>query len=426
MIWQGKLKDGLARGVLGSESKLAFMFPGVGSEYTGMGKYVFDNFQCAREVFEQASGYANQDIEMLCFAPEESDSLGELANAKLAVVTTSLASSSVLINEFGITPDYCVGHSAGEYSALCCAGVLSLRDTVVLLGKRAETINSVLSEAAGTMAWAVNLASESVEKIIVSLQDEGHQVFISAYDSPNQTSISTTKNAFPCCAAAIENAGGILISINAFGPFHSPLMEKASTRFRQVLKGFDFGKPKYTVLANHDARPYTENRADTLENLSLHLVKPVQWRATIQCLLENRVRYAIDLGPKNILGYLLDKSTKEISGLSLDKEKSWADFRSDWVIDEGDVLRAIEKNLGAIASTKNECRDLDVYELEVVKPINFLKSLLEDLRLRKTPISKSHLELAIEITNSVLAAKQVPGGEIARRNTENPRSNLFE
>ena len=93
MILQGKLKDGLARGVQGSESKLAFMFPGVGSEYTGMGKYVFDNFQCAREVFEQASGYANQDIELLCFTPEESDSLGELANAKLAIVTTSLASS---------------------------------------------------------------------------------------------------------------------------------------------------------------------------------------------------------------------------------------------------------------------------------------------------------------------------------------------
>jgi [acyl-carrier-protein] S-malonyltransferase len=179
-------------------------------------------------------------------------------------------------------------------------------------------------------------------------------------------------------------------------------------------------------LANHDARPYTESWADTLENLSLHLVKPVQWRATIQCLLENRVGYAIELGPKNILGYLLDKSTKEISGLSLDKEMSWAAFRSDWVIDEDDVLRVIEKCLGAIASTKNECRDLDIYELEIVKPTNVLRSLLGDLRSGKAPISKSHLEPAIGIANSVLAAKQAPGREIARRHTEVLGPGLFE
>ena len=116
--------------------------------------------------------------------------------------------------------------------------------------------------------------------------------------------------------------------------------------------------------------------------------------------------------------FLLDKITKEISSLSLDKEKSWEAFRSDWLIDEDDVLQAIGECLGAIASTKNECRDLEVYKLEVVKPNNALKSLFGDLRSGKTPISKSHLEQAIGIASSVLTAKQVPEREIATRFTE--------
>lgn len=399
-------------------NRLAIVFPGVGSEYTGMGKYVFDNFRCARDVFEEASVSANRNIAELCFSQEEAHRLGELANAKLAIFTLSIASSTVLMQEFGITPDYCAGHSAGEYAALCCADVLSVSDTVSLLQERAASIDSVLSEVPGTMAWVVKLDSCAVETIVASLQVKGHQVYISAYDCPGQTSISATAESFPDCAAAMEDAGAIVIPIKTTGPFHSPLMAKASARFEQVLEHYEFGRPQFTVLANHSARPYTEDRNQTRKNLTLQLVKPVQWRATTQFFLTNQVRYAIELGPNEIVGYLFDKTTKEISCRSLDREKQWEAFRSEWLVDDDQIVRAIEACLCAITCTRNECHDLEYYEREVIKPNNALRTLLEDLRSGKTQISRSHLEHAIEITGSVLTAKMVPRQERVTRLSE--------
>lgn len=406
---------GLAWETLKSGHKLAFMFPGVGSEYTGMGKHVFDSFACAREVFEQASFFAGQDLAKLCFDPEQADRLKDLVNAKLAVVTTSVASSRVLIEEFGIEPDYCVGHSVGEYSALCSAGILNLGDTVKALQHRAAFITALLAEAPGTMAWAINLPSERVEEIAVSLQGAGQQVYVSAFDCPDQTSISCTKEAFSSCAAAIEDAGGILVPINASGPFHSPLMQEASDRFREILATCDFGEANYAVLANCDAQPYPDTAEGIIENLAQHIVKPVQWRRTVAYLQEKQVRHAIELGPKNILAFLLKKIAQDISTVSLDREENWTSFQSDWLIDEDGVIQAISGCLGAIASTRNGCRDPEIYKTDVIEPVNVLKALHGDLSSGKTPISKSHLTAAIEITNSALLAKQLPMPEVAKR-----------
>jgi [acyl-carrier-protein] S-malonyltransferase len=380
-----------------------------------MGKYVFDNFQCARDVFEEASSSAGQNIAELCFSEDEADGLRELANAKMAIFTLSIASSTVLMQEFGITPDYCAGHSAGEYSALCCAGVLNLGDAVTLLQERSKIINSLLSEVSGTMAWVVKLDGSEVEGVVASLQDEGHQIYISGYDCPGQTSISVTTDSFRHCAAALEAAGAIVIPIKTTGPFHSPLMAKASARFGEILAHYEFGRPRVTVLANHSARPYTEDRDQTLENLTLHLVKPVQWHATTRFFLTNQVRYAIELGPNEIVRFMLEKNTKAISCRSLDREKHWEAFRSEWLVDDDDIVRAIGACLGAIASTRNECRDLECFERDVIKPNNDLKTLLDDLRTGRTQVSKSHLEHAIEITGSVLAAKQVPEQKMVAR-----------
>jgi len=397
---------------LRSQNKIAFLFPGVGSEYTSMGKYIYDNFQCARQIFEQASTYANRDIAKLCFLHEYSDALGELANAKLGTVTVGLASSEVLVKEFGIIPDYCAGHSAGEYAALCCAGILTLRDTVSLLEERAKTINSVLCEVQGRMAWVVNLDSSTVEGIVASLQNEGHQVYISGYDCSGQTSISATVDSIRPCAAAMEAAGAIVIPINTTGPFHSPFMEQASAQFQRILKQYEFGNPRYTVLANHNALPYTEDNRQTIENLTLHLIRPVQWYHTIQFLLENRVRYAIELGPKEILRFLLDKTTHEISCLSLDTRKQWETFQSERLMDRSDVVRTISKCLGVIASTRNKGQDLNHYQTDVVDPNNTLKRLLETLKSEKIQATKSHLDYAVEVTGSILKAKQVPDPEV--------------
>jgi len=398
-----------------SRNKLAFVFPGVGSEYAGMGRYVIDNFPCARETFAEVSDCAGRDMAGLCLSPEDTGRLSELANAKLAILTVTVASSRVLKQEFGIAPDYSAGHSVGEYAALCCAGVLSLRDTVSLLERRAEVIETALREVSGTMAWVINLDGVTVEEKAARLRDEGHSIYVSGYDCPRQTSISATLNSFQHCVGEFERAGAIVVPINATGPFHSPLMAQASDDFRDVLAGYSFALPQCVALANHSARPYSGSQEESRDNLALHLVKPVQWRDTTEFLLANDVRYALELGPNEIVGYLLGKTTKEISCLSLDREKQWSAFRSRWTIDEGAVISMIGKCLGAISSTRNDSRDLNAFEAEVAAPSRALRSLLERLKSETSQISASHLETAIETTIGILESKQVPQRDIGAR-----------
>lgn len=294
-------------------AKIAFVFPGVGSHYSGMGEFFYTNFKVAKETFEEASDVLTMDFKNLCFSKEQYSELNKLENSQSALVCVSMAIFRVLSKEFGIKPHYCLGYSLGEYAALCCAGAIKFEDGLMIVKERGIIISEEASKINGTMAWVVNINAIEVEKIC-----QNSEVFISAYDSQQKVTISGTVEAISTVGKKIEKEGGLVFPIKMSGPFHCPLMNNAANKFKTVLDLYSYENPYIPVVANINALPYT-GHIDVAMNLSLQLVQPIRWQDSIQYLIFQGVKAVIEVGPKNLLCYIIKMNTNKIQTFSLDK-----------------------------------------------------------------------------------------------------------
>jgi len=192
--------------------KIAFMFPGVGSQYLGMGEYFFKNFSLFRQTIEEASDTLSFDISSLFFKDKgaSANELAKLENAQLTVLTVSIGLFRIYMQEIGILPSYCMGHSLGEYSALCCSRVIDFADVLHLVRQRGLIINEVSTEQDGTMMWIINLEIETVEKVCQEISQKEKKIYISAYDSPTQTSISGHNEIIMTAAEKLQDLGAIV------------------------------------------------------------------------------------------------------------------------------------------------------------------------------------------------------------------------
>jgi len=214
---------------------VAFLFPGVGSHYIGMSKTLYDNFEVYRKTLEEASDLLKVDMNGMFFMKEKKEELDKIDNAQTVMLTASIASYRVFQQEIGLQPQYCMGHSLGEYSALCSAGVVTFPDALKLVKERGLIIHDVASRINGTMMWVINLDVQAIEDICKETSSPGHEIYISAYDSPTQASISGHTDTLMSTAKILEGKGAIVYPLKFSGPFHSPLMKEASERMAGVL-----------------------------------------------------------------------------------------------------------------------------------------------------------------------------------------------
>jgi len=299
--------------------KIAFMFPGVGSEYAGMGKSFYENFKIVRNTFEEASDILNLDLDNICFEPSREKELKELGNAQVSLLTLSIAVYRAYMKEIGLQPHFCAGYSLGEYSALCSAGVIEFPDALKLVRERGRIIDKVASAIDGTMAWVINLDSKLVETVCEAFSEGDNQVFVSAYDTPTQVSISGHTAPLMKAARELEKKG-IVYPLRLSGPFHCPLMKKAAEQMKSILKKFTYQPPTCSVIANQNVQPYKDSES-VLINLSLQLTRPIHWRTTVEYFMEHEVDIAIEMGPKNVLKFILEKNTHEIKTYTMDNDK---------------------------------------------------------------------------------------------------------
>jgi len=190
--------------------KIVFLFPGVGSQHVGMGKPLYDDFNVFRETMEEAGDVLGMDMTELCFSPGKKKELDRLGNAQLALVAVSVATFRVYTREIGTRPLFCMGHSLGEYSALCCAGVIPFPEVLKLVKERGTIVNETAAGIDGTMAWVINLDGKVVERVCRETLKKGREVYVSAYDSPHQTSISGVTEALMTTARELEKEGAIV------------------------------------------------------------------------------------------------------------------------------------------------------------------------------------------------------------------------
>jgi [acyl-carrier-protein] S-malonyltransferase len=299
--------------------KTAFVFPGQGSQYAGMGREISQKSPAARAVFDEADAALDFPISRLCFeGPEEDLKLTE--NTQPAILTTSVALFRVF-EEKGIRPDFVAGHSLGEYSALVAAGSLSMTEAVRLVRRRGRYMQEAVPVGVGAMAAILGLDLTAVQSVCEKAA-EGQVVSPANLNSPGQIVIAGNKEAVERAVTIAKNDGAkraILLQVSA--PFHCALMMPAEQRLAVDLDACSFADLRFPLVTNVDAQPIRAG-ADARSGVKRQVSRPVRWQDTIERLLAEGVRTFVEIGPGKVLLGLIRSIDKSVTMLNAEDEKS--------------------------------------------------------------------------------------------------------
>lgn len=391
----------------GLDARIALVFPGVGSQHTNMAKSFYESSRIARETFEEASDTLQMNMEEICFSKDSADKLNEIDISQMALVTASIAIFRVLVKEVGLSPSYCLGHSLGEYSALCASGVIAFSDTLRIVKQRGRLIKETNSSCDGTMIWVINLDNQTVKETCEECSESGSEVYISAYDSPTQCSVSGNNDAIKKLTLILESRGAIVYPLRMSGPFHSPLMVRAAAEMKAVLQKYRYNAPNCEVISNYSTQPYT-GAESVIENLSKQLMNPIRWQESVAYLVDRNVKHVIETGPKDVLKFLIRKNTSQLTPHSFNNFKQCEELKRTLFISKDEYLKVIERSLKAATSTRNYNANVEDYHNGVVLPYREVEEIYESLLKGVDAPAESQVIQAINMAVSVMKTKKVP------------------
>jgi [acyl-carrier-protein] S-malonyltransferase len=279
----------------------AYVFPGQGSQFSGMGKDLFENSAKAKELFLQANDILGFDITKIMFAGTDEE-LRQTNVTQPAIFIHSVILAKISEN---FAPEMVAGHSLGEFSALVANGTLSFEDGLKLVSKRAMAMQKACELVPGTMAAVLALADEKVEEICASITDE--VVVAANYNCPGQLVISGSVKGIEKACELMKAAGAKrALVLPVGGAFHSPLMEPARIELEEAIKNTLFSKPTCGVYQNVNAKPSTDIEAIKL-NLIAQLTAPVRWTQSVQNMVKDGATQFVECGPGKVLQGLVKK-----------------------------------------------------------------------------------------------------------------------
>ena len=279
--------------------KQAYVFPGQGSQYTGMGKDLYLNSAEAKALFEQANEILGFCITDIMFE----GSAEELKQTRVTQPAVFLH-SVILAKVLGVKPDTVAGHSLGEFSALVVAGAWSFEDGLRLVAKRAMAMQKCCENEPGAMAAIISLEDEFVEQICSEVEGV---VVAANYNCPGQLVISGANEAVDAACVKLKEAGARrALRLPVGGAFHSPLMEAARAELEQAIAEVEFHSPSCPVYQNVDAQPQTDPEV-IKHNIIAQLTAPVRWTQIVRNMLADNVRNFTELGPGTVLQGLIKK-----------------------------------------------------------------------------------------------------------------------
>ena len=309
---------------------IAFLFPGQGSQYIGMGADFCAEFAVASQTFEEASDAIGIDVAKLCFEGEAA-TLALTANAQPAILTTSVAALRVVLAETEIRPDLLAGHSLGEFTALVASGCVEFCDAVRIVRKRGEFMQEAVPPGVGKMAAVLGLTSQEVSELCAEVAGGKAVVSPANFNSPTQTVISGEARAVEAASRIAKEKGARrVVELEVSAPFHCSLMEPAAVRLRDVIAKVDLHPMKYPVVTNTEATANSDPAR--VENILVEqVISPVRWAESLEFIKSSGVSEFFEIGPSKVLSGLVKRTLSDVSCASIEKPDELHHIKADGI-----------------------------------------------------------------------------------------------
>ena len=404
--------------------KIAFLFPGQGTQFIQMGKIFYDNYEVARKTFEEVEEVSDINIADVCFNGTVK-SINEFSNMQLSILATEVAIFRVYMQEYGIAPQFVVGHSVGEYAALVSTGALSLADAVRIMLKRGELVKRVIDKKIGHMTIVENCTVDTIQQCIEQANATG-SVYVSCYNSEKQNAICGYNEKMEEVEELLDKETAVCTPLVFSPPIHSPLMNEICMEFLEYVNTFKFHDFRFPIICNYTGKVFSDKN-QIAKILTYQLYNPVKFIASVEVFKKYGVTMAIEMSPKRLLADFVKADCPEISTYSygVKKEKS---ILGDIISNDTGLKKEIPNFLGRclaiLAVSENKNQDTAEYKeviniynairesykvtldenkkLDVNEKKGHLKNLVKALRIKKVEETSifEYIRVLLDETNS--------------------------
>lgn len=394
----------------------AFLFPGQGAQYIGMGKALYEGNKTCRSIFDRADEILNMHLTQLCFEGEEVE-LTRTENAQPALLTVSYAMFQYCQQEFGITPGFLAGQSLGEITALTCSEAIEFEDAVKLVKQRGKFMQEAVTERKCAMTAVIGLEYEILEQVCRMHTNDKFLVTISNYNAVDRFVISGDKGAVERASEYLKSLGATIVPLHVSAPFHSPYMETAAEKFERELEKYTFHELKYPVLSNLNGTPY-ESKQDIVQNLKAQITNQVQWKASMEYLWMHGVGVTIECGPRTTITSMIKKYNPFVESYSLDQPEDLINLKQNFqkkAMDRERKIKVLTRSMAIAVCTRNQNFDNSEYQKGAVESYSQIEKMVETLEATGEEPSKEQLMEGLSLLKMIFKTKRTSVEEQRQR-----------